>query len=81
MGIALTPEEQFEIFGTDKLGEHTEEARQRWGESDAWKQSQRRATTRSSRDSRAMPARRSSPTPIAARTSRAACAAALAVPR
>ena len=27
MGISLTPEEQFEIFGTDKLGEYTEEAR------------------------------------------------------
>ena len=27
MGISLTPEEQFEIFGTDKLEEHTEEAR------------------------------------------------------
>jgi DNA-binding transcriptional MerR regulator len=43
MGISLTPEEQFEVFGTDKLGEHTEEARQRWGETGAWQQSQRRA--------------------------------------
>ena len=42
MGISLTPEEQFEIFGTDKLEEYTEEARQRWGETDAWQQSQRR---------------------------------------
>ena len=42
MGISLTPEEQFEIFGTDKLEEHTEEARQRWGDTDAWQQSQRR---------------------------------------
>jgi len=42
MGISLTPEEQFEIFGTDKLEEYTEEAKQRWGDSDAWKQSQRR---------------------------------------
>jgi DNA-binding transcriptional MerR regulator len=42
MGISLTPEEQFEIFGTDKFGEYTEEAQQRWGDTDAWKQSQRR---------------------------------------
>jgi MerR family transcriptional regulator, thiopeptide resistance regulator len=45
MGIALTPEEQFEIFGTDRLDEHTQEARQRWGNTDAWKQSQRRAAS------------------------------------
>ena len=42
MGISLTPEEQFEIFGTERLEEHTEEARQRWGDTDAWQQSQRR---------------------------------------
>jgi DNA-binding transcriptional MerR regulator len=38
MGIALTPEEQFEIFGTDKFEEHAQEAEQRWGETAAWKQ-------------------------------------------
>jgi DNA-binding transcriptional MerR regulator len=42
MGISLTPEEQFEIFGTDKLAEYTEEAKERWGDTDAWQQSQRR---------------------------------------
>ena len=42
MGISLTPEEQFEIFGTDKLAGYAEEAGQRWGDTDAWKQSQRR---------------------------------------
>jgi len=42
MGISLTPEEQFEIFGTDKLDQHREEAEQRWGETDAWKESERR---------------------------------------
>jgi DNA-binding transcriptional MerR regulator len=42
MGMSLTPEEQFEIFGTGKLAEYTEEARQRWGDTDAWQQSQRR---------------------------------------
>lgn len=43
MGISLTPEEQFEIFGTDKLGEYMEEAGQRWGDTDAWRESQRRS--------------------------------------
>jgi MerR family transcriptional regulator, thiopeptide resistance regulator len=42
MGISLTPEEQFEIFGTDTFAEHAEEAEQRWGTTDAWKESQRR---------------------------------------
>lgn len=42
MGISLTPEEQFEIFGTTRLDEYGDEAEQRWGETDAWKESQRR---------------------------------------
>lgn len=42
MGIALTPEEQFEIFGTDKVSGEWAEAEQRWGGSEAWAQSQRR---------------------------------------
>jgi DNA-binding transcriptional MerR regulator len=43
MGLSLTPEEQFEIFGTDNVsGEWAEEAEQRWGETPAWAQSQRR---------------------------------------
>ena len=50
MGIALTPEEQFEIFGTDKLGEYTEEAKQRWGDTDAWKQSERRTAAYTKED-------------------------------
>src|ERR1022692_587829 len=45
MGIALTPQEQFEIFGIDKIGEYTEEARRRWGSADAWAQSQRRTAS------------------------------------
>jgi MerR family transcriptional regulator, thiopeptide resistance regulator len=42
MGMSLTPQEQFEIFGTDKLDEYAEEARQRWGDTGAWQESQRR---------------------------------------
>jgi MerR family transcriptional regulator, thiopeptide resistance regulator len=45
MGISLTPEEQFEVFGTDKVGaEWADEASERWGESDAFKESQRRTS-------------------------------------
>lgn len=51
MGIALTPEEQFEIFGTDQVGgEWAEEAEQRWGESAAWAESQRRTAAYSKDD-------------------------------
>lgn len=42
-GIALTAEEQAEIFGDDWLGEdYAEEAEERWGETAAWKQSRER---------------------------------------
>jgi MerR family transcriptional regulator, thiopeptide resistance regulator len=51
MGIALTPEEQFEIFGTDKVsGEWADEARERWGETEAWSQSGRRAAAYGKQD-------------------------------
>jgi DNA-binding transcriptional MerR regulator len=51
MGIALTPQEQFEIFGTDKVsGEWAEEAERRWGDTQAWAQSQRRATAYTKQD-------------------------------
>jgi len=43
MGISLTPEEQFEIFGSSKLGEYAAEAEQRWGDTDAWQESARRS--------------------------------------
>ncbi len=51
MGISLTPEEQLEIFGTDKVsGEWAEEAERRWGETDAWKESQRRTAAYTKQD-------------------------------
>jgi len=50
MGISLTPEEQFEIFGTDKLAEYAEEAEQRWGDTEAWEQSQRRTAAYTKED-------------------------------
>jgi MerR family transcriptional regulator, thiopeptide resistance regulator len=51
MGISLSPEEQFEIFGTDRVsGDWAEEARQRWGDTKEWKQSQRRAAACTKQD-------------------------------
>jgi DNA-binding transcriptional MerR regulator len=42
MGIQLTPEEKFEIFGDEYQESWETEAEQRWGNTDAWKQSQGR---------------------------------------
>jgi MerR family transcriptional regulator, thiopeptide resistance regulator len=51
MGISLTPEEQLEIFATDKVsGEWAREAEQRWGDTGAWRESQRRAAAYSKQD-------------------------------
>jgi DNA-binding transcriptional MerR regulator len=44
MGIELTPEERFEVWGDFDPDEHAEEAEQRWGETDAYKESQRRTS-------------------------------------
>jgi DNA-binding transcriptional MerR regulator len=50
MGISLTPEEQFEIFGTDRFAEYAAEAEQRWGDTEAWKQSNRRTAAYTKED-------------------------------
>jgi DNA-binding transcriptional MerR regulator len=50
MGISLTPEEQLEIFGTDKLDEHAAEAEERWGNTEAWQQSRRKTAAYTKRD-------------------------------
>src|SRR5256885_9475994 len=42
MGISLTPEERFEVFGDHDPAQYAEEAEQRWGETDAYKQSMQR---------------------------------------
>lgn len=50
-GIQLTAEEQVEIFGTTAFGdEYAVEAEQRWGDTDAWRQSQQRAGRMSKQD-------------------------------
>ena len=44
MGINLTPEERFEVFGDFDPDEHAAEVEQRWGDTDAYRESQRRAS-------------------------------------
>lgn len=41
VGNSLTPEEKFELFGPN-WSDHEVEAKQRWGETDAWRESRRR---------------------------------------
>ncbi|MFF3145287.1 MerR family transcriptional regulator, partial [Streptomyces sp. NPDC057927] len=43
MGINLTPEEKFEVFGGKDPEEHAEEAERRWGGTATYAESQRRA--------------------------------------
>jgi DNA-binding transcriptional MerR regulator len=50
VGISLTPEERFEVFGDLDPEEHAEEAEQRWGGTEAYRQSQRRAASYSKED-------------------------------
>ncbi|MER7111129.1 MerR family transcriptional regulator [Streptomyces sp. NPDC000229] len=42
MGINLTPEEKFEVFGDHDPDQYAEEAEQRWGGTEAYRESQRR---------------------------------------
>jgi len=45
-GIQLTAEEQVEIFGTTAFTEeYAAEAQERWGDTDAWRQSQQRTAS------------------------------------
>lgn len=45
MGVRLTPEERFEVFGDFDPDQYADEAEQRWGGTDAYRQSQRRVAT------------------------------------
>ena len=42
MGISLTPEERFEVFGDHDPAQYDAEVEERWGDTDAYAQSQRR---------------------------------------
>src|SRR5437764_10439349 len=50
MGISLTPEERFELFGDGFSDEYQAEAEERWGDTEAWAQSQRRAASYTKED-------------------------------
>lgn len=50
MGINLTPEEKFEVFGDFDPDEHQEEVRERWGDTDAYRQSQQRTASYTKED-------------------------------
>ncbi|MGP3968407.1 MerR family transcriptional regulator [Streptomyces sp. 6N223] len=50
MGIRLTPEERFEVFGEFDPGEYGEEVERRWGGTDAYRESKRRAAAYTKED-------------------------------
>ena len=54
MGIQLTPEERFELFGDFDPAQHTGEAKERWGDTSAFEESQRRTAGYSTDDWRRM---------------------------
>jgi MerR family transcriptional regulator, thiopeptide resistance regulator len=54
LGIQLDPEELFEVFGDDDPTRHAEEVEQRWGDTDAYHQSRRRASSYTKDDWRRM---------------------------
>lgn len=50
MGINLTPEERFEVFGDFRPEDYEAEVRERWGGNDAYEQSRRRMATMTKAD-------------------------------
>ncbi|MEV5873394.1 MerR family transcriptional regulator [Streptomyces sp. NPDC052101] len=50
MGINLTPEERFEVFGDKDPEQYRDEAEARWGDTEAYAESQRRAATYTKED-------------------------------
>ncbi|MFC9130667.1 MerR family transcriptional regulator [Streptomyces sp. NPDC057099] len=50
MGIDLTPEEKFEVFGDLDPDQYEDEVRERWGDTDAYRQSQRRTASYTKED-------------------------------
>src|SRR5258708_12262498 len=56
MGINLTPQERLEVFGGFDPQEYEQEAADRWGDTDAYRQSQRRASSCTKDDWAAIPA-------------------------
>ena len=50
MGMSLTPEEKFEVFGEFDPDQYEEEVQERWGETDAYAQSKRRTSSYTKED-------------------------------
>ena len=50
MGISLTPEERFEVFGEHDPAQYEAEVEERWGDTDAYAQSKRRTAAYSKDD-------------------------------
>ena len=50
MGISLTPEERFEVFGEHDPAQYEAEVEERWGETDAYAQSKRKTAAYSKDD-------------------------------
>ncbi|CAM5495867.1 MerR family transcriptional regulator [Streptomyces pilosus] len=50
MGIDLTPEEKFEVFGDFDPDQYEDEVRERWGGTDAYRQSRRRTASYTKED-------------------------------
>ena len=50
MGVNLNPEELFEVFGEDDPTQYADEAKERWGETDAYQESARRTSGYSKAD-------------------------------
>ncbi|WP_431042980.1 MerR family transcriptional regulator [Streptomyces sp. P1-3] len=50
MGINLTPEERFEVFGDHDPEQYAEEVERRWGDTEAYRESQRRAAAYTKED-------------------------------
>ena len=44
LGISLTPEERFEVFGDFNPDDHAAEVEERWGDTEAYRESKRRAS-------------------------------------
>lgn len=50
MGLNLTPEEKFEVFGDHDPDQYEDEVRERWGNTDAYRQSQQRTASYTKED-------------------------------
>jgi MerR family transcriptional regulator, thiopeptide resistance regulator len=50
MGVSLTPEEKFEVFGDFDPDRYEEEVQERWGETDAYAESKRKTSSYSKDD-------------------------------